>query len=81
MDTAILEAEKRKAYLSGDEKLIRAYEMREKALHDWVSSQHYARKKGHAEGRKEERQQIMELINQGLSIAELKQRLNSEQWL
>ena len=83
MDTAILEAEKRKAYLSGDEKLIRAYEMREKALSDWVSFQNYTRKQcyteAHAEGKKERDQFILSLIDQGLSIEELKKRLNNEQ--
>jgi predicted transposase/invertase (TIGR01784 family) len=99
MDSAILEAEKRQAYLSGDEDLIRYYQMREMALSDLTSMENYARDKGHKEGlekgleeglakglakghkeglengRKEERQRIIELINQGLSIEEIKQQL------
>ena len=63
MDLAILEAEKRKAYISGDEELIRVYEMREMALSDLVSMENYAREegyteghaKGHAEGKEEGR--------------------------
>ena len=50
MDSAILEAEKRQAYLSADEDVIRAYEMREMALSDQVSMENYAREQGHAEG-------------------------------
>ena len=87
MDITILEAEKRKAYLSGDEDLIRAYEMREMALSDLVSMENYAREKGyseghaaghaagHAKGREEERQRIFDLLNQGMSVEDIKRQL------
>ena len=95
MDNAIMEAEKRKAYLSGDEELIRAYEMREMALCDLISMENYAREKGYsdghakgledghakgraegrAEGRTEGQRQILEMLSQGLTVEEIKQRL------
>ena len=50
MDLAIFEAEKRQAYLSGDEDLIRAYDMREMAISDQISRENYAYDKGFAEG-------------------------------
>jgi hypothetical protein len=34
-----------------------------------------AREEGHAEGRNEERQYLLEMLDQGLSIEEIKQRL------
>ena len=50
MDFAIFEAEKRQAYLSGDEDLIRLYDRREMALADQISMEKYAREKGYSEG-------------------------------
>ncbi|MCL2067079.1 MAG: Rpn family recombination-promoting nuclease/putative transposase [Treponema sp.] len=91
MDSAILEAERRQAYLSGDEELIRAYEMREMALSDLASMKKYDHDIGYSEGHvagqtighaegyskglEEGQRRFMELLNQGLSVEEIKQRL------
>ena len=50
MDAAIMSAEERMVYVTGDKEAIRAYEMRLMALSDQISAENYAREKGHAEG-------------------------------
>ena len=63
--------------LSADEKVRAEYEMRQKAWRDraWMidEAKDYAR----AEGKTEERQYILGLINQGISIEEIKQHLQN----
>ena len=57
--------------LSVDEKVQAEYEMRQKAWRDRLSqNEGYYR-----EGRVDERKHFMELLNQGLTIEEIKQRL------
>jgi len=75
MDSAIEMANERMVYVTGDKEAIRAYEMRLMGLSDYNSSMNYAREEGHAEGRNEERQYLLEMIDQGLSIEEIKRRL------
>jgi len=62
MDNAIMAANERQVYVTGDEEEIRAYEMREMALMDERARIRYAldegRKEGLAEGKKEERIEI-----------------------
>jgi hypothetical protein len=50
MDTAIQEAEKKVAYVSSNKEALRAYQMREMALSDWVSGVNHARREGRQEG-------------------------------
>ena len=50
MDEAILKAEERLAYLSGDKEAIAMYEMRQKAQWDYNSGINFARREGIAEG-------------------------------
>jgi len=57
--------------LSADEKVRTEYEMRQKAWRDRASAIDDAKQ----EGIEKERQYIFELINQGLTIDEIKQRL------
>ena len=75
MDPSILSAEERLAYLAGDEDTIDLYRRRFMAMCDYTSEMNYACDQAQKEGRTKERQRILELINQGLSIEELKQRL------
>jgi flagellar biosynthesis/type III secretory pathway protein FliH len=57
--------------------------MRQMGLSDYNSSMNYARETGyaeghadgHAEGRNEERQHFLEMLDQGLSVEEIKRRL------
>jgi len=85
MNTEIRKAADTLYELSVDEKVRAEYEMRQKAWRDRMSSIEDARlegiekgiEKGRLEGIKKERQYIFGLINQGLSIDEIKQRLNS----
>jgi len=79
MDTAIETANERMVYVTGDKEAIRAYERRQMALSDYTSSMNYAReeglRRGHAEGRNEERQRLLEMLDQGLPVEEIKRRL------
>jgi predicted transposase/invertase (TIGR01784 family) len=83
MDEAIQTADERMAQVTEDDEAVRAYWRRTMALCDYTSSMNYATEKGHAEGlvegmtkgRTEERQRLLELLNQGLSIEEIKERL------
>jgi hypothetical protein len=83
MDSAILAANERMVYVTGDKEAIRAYEMRQMGLSDYNSSMNYAREtgyamghaEGHTEGRNEERQHLLEMLDQGLSVEEIKRRL------
>jgi predicted transposase/invertase (TIGR01784 family) len=50
MDSAILAANERMVYVTGDKEAIRAYEMRQMGLSDYNSSMNYARETGYAEG-------------------------------
>jgi len=67
MDSAIQAANERMVYVTGDKEAIRAYEMRQMALSDYTSSINYAREKGHND--------ILEMLDQGLTVEEIKQRL------
>jgi len=49
----------------------------EKAILDKQSVEVHARRKGRAEGRLDERQHFLELLEAGLSVEEIKQRLIS----
>ena len=71
MDPDLLSAEERLAYLAGDEDMIHLYNRRFMASCDYTSGMNHARN----EGRNEERKRILELLNQGISIEELKQHL------
>jgi predicted transposase/invertase (TIGR01784 family) len=81
MDSAIYEANERMVYVTGDKEAIRAYEMRQMALSDYNSEIEYAREegeaKGHAKGRQEERQYLLDMLDRGLSIEEIKQQLTN----
>jgi predicted transposase/invertase (TIGR01784 family) len=50
MDMAIQEAETKYLEVTQDEETLRLYEMREKALHDWVSDVNHAKREGIEEG-------------------------------
>jgi hypothetical protein len=79
MDAAIEIANERMVYVTGDKEAIRAYERRQMALSDHTSSMNYAREEGHMEGRQEgrneERQRLLDMFEQGLSVEEIKRRL------
>jgi len=75
MDSAIYAANERMVYLSGDKEAMRAYEMRQMALSDYTSSINYAHEEGRAEGRQEERQYLLDMLDQGLSVEEIKRQL------
>ncbi|MDR0457115.1 MAG: Rpn family recombination-promoting nuclease/putative transposase [Treponema sp.] len=79
MDSAIQAANERMVYVTGDKEAIRAYEMRQMALSDYTSTMNYAREtglaEGHAQGRNEERQRLLEMFNLGLPMEEIKRRL------
>jgi flagellar biosynthesis/type III secretory pathway protein FliH len=99
MDSAILAANERMVYVTGDKEAIRSYEMRQMGLSDYNSSMNYARETGYAEGhadgmtegithgmaqgraaglqegRNEEQLRLLEMLDQGLSIEEIKRRL------
>jgi len=79
MDTAIETANERMVYVTGDKEAIRAYERRLMGLSDYNSSINYAREKGHAEGitegRNEERLRLLEMLDLGLPVEEIKRRL------
>ena len=57
--------------MSADEKVRTEYEMRQKAWRDRLSAIEDAKQ----EGIEKERKYFLELINQGLTIEEIKQRL------
>jgi len=86
MDTAIETANERMVYVTGDKEAIRAYEMRLMGLSDYNSSMNYAREEGHrqgmeegiAEGRNEERLRLLEMLNLGLPVEEIKRRLEEQ---
>jgi len=61
--------------LSADEKVRTEYEMRQKAWRDRASQFEGYYQEGIEKGIEKERQYIFELINQGLSIDDIKQRL------
>ena len=61
--------------LSSDEKVRAEYEMRQKAWRDRLSVIEDAKQEGIERGIEKERQYVFELINQGLTIDEIKQRL------
>jgi len=75
MDAAIEAANERMVYVTGDKEAIRAYERRQMALSDYNSTISFARDEGIAEGRAEGRAEVLELLDQGLSTEEIKQRL------
>jgi len=87
MDSAIQMANERMVYVTGDKEAIRAYEMRQMGLSDYTSSMNYAREEGYQqgrqegrqesrqEGRNEERLRLLEMLDQGLSVEEIKRRL------
>jgi len=75
MDSVIQTADERMERVTEDGEAVRAYWRRTMALCDYASSMNYARDEGLAEGRAEERRRLLELLNQGLSLEEIKQRL------
>ena len=83
MDSAIETAEERMVYVTGDKEAIRAYERRLMGLSDYNSAINYAREEGlekgrvegHAEGRNEERLRLLEMLDLGLPVEEIKRRL------
>jgi len=54
-------------YVTGDEEAIRFYEMRQMGLSDYNGSINYAIEKGHND--------ILEMLDQGLTVEEIKRRL------
>ena len=91
MDAAIQAANERMVYVTGDADAIWAYERRQMALSDHTSQMNYARsegfKEGHEDGFKQgheegiekgiekEREYVLQLLDQGLSVDEIKQHL------
>jgi predicted transposase/invertase (TIGR01784 family) len=71
MDSAIETANERMVYVTGDKEAIRAYERRLMGLSDYNSSINYARE----EGRNEERQRFLGMLDSGLPVEEIKRRL------
>jgi len=71
MDEAIQIAEERLAQVTEDDEAMRAYWRRTMALCDYTSSMNWARD----EGRAEELQWVLELVNQGLSTEEIKETI------
>jgi flagellar biosynthesis/type III secretory pathway protein FliH len=91
MDEAIQTADERMALLSGDKEMRRAYWRYQMILSDYTSEMNYARdegleeglkkglKKGREEGLEEGRQRFFELLDQGLSAEDIKQRLSGSE--
>jgi len=75
MDSAIETAEERMVYVTGDKEAIRAYERRLMGLSDYNSAIDYAREEGQTEGRNEERLRLLEMLDLGLPVEEIKRRL------
>ena len=75
MDTTILNAEEKLAYLAGDEDTIDLYRRRFIALCDRTSAMNNARKEGlaigHAQGHSKGRQEIINLLKSGKSAEEI----------
>jgi hypothetical protein len=71
MDTDILNAEERLAFLAGDEDMMHLYHRRFMAMCDRTSQMNYARSKGHAEGLAEGEQKIIDLLKSGKTPEEI----------
>ena len=69
--------------LSADEQVRAEYEMRQKAWRDRLSQNEGYYQEGWEEGREEgrevERKYVLELLAQGLSVEDVKQRLSSNE--
>jgi len=76
MDKAIMAANERQIYFTNDDEEIRAYEMREMALMDERARISYATNEGLMQGRKKGQEEVIEMLSQGLSVEEIKQRLS-----
>jgi len=75
MDRAIKAANKKLNLVTMDEDFERYYTLRQMALSDYTTGINHAREEGLAEGRAEERQYLLEMLDQGLTIEEIKRRL------
>jgi len=79
MDSAINAANEKLNFVSKDKDFLRYYHLRQMALSDYNSSIDYAHedglKKGLKKGREEERQHFLDMLDQGLSIEEIKRQL------
>ena len=80
MDSAIQTANERLLYVTGDEDAQREYLVRFRAMCDMTSMQNAAHREGVKEGREEAREEdrlhFLELIDKGLTIEEIRERLN-----
>ena len=70
MDTAIQSANERMVYVTGDKEMIRAYWRHQMDLSDRTSELNYARDEG--------REEVIALLEQGLSLDEVKKRLSDK---
>jgi len=68
-------ANKRQVYFTNDEEELRVYEMREMALMDERARILYATNEGLTQGRKEGREEVLDMLSQGLTLEEIKLRL------
>ena len=83
MDAAIQAANERMVYVTGDADAIWAYERRQMALSDHTSQMNYARdeglrqgiEQGIEQGKEIEREYFLMLLDQGLSVDEIKRHL------
>jgi predicted transposase/invertase (TIGR01784 family) len=71
MDTDILNAEERLAFLAGDEDMMDLYHRRFMAMCDQASEINYARSEGHAKGMAEGELNIINLLKSGKSPEEI----------
>jgi len=78
MDSAIQTAAERMLNLTVDEDVITAYNRRFMASCDRTSEINCAHNKGMEKGMKKVQQLVLEMINQGLTIEEIKERLKQE---
>ena len=72
MDAVIQKADEKMAFISQDKDALRLYQMREKALSDYVSGMNHAKREGRREGRKEG---IVEGRKEGRKEGELKKAI------
>ncbi|MDR1023025.1 MAG: hypothetical protein LBL94_07140 [Prevotellaceae bacterium] len=77
---AIAKAQEKITFVSRDKKVLRAYQMREMALSDYISGINHARREGEQEGRQKVIQEtlleITKLLKEGKSIEDISRLFN-----
>jgi len=77
MDNAIQTANERLLYVTGDEDAQREYLVRFRAMCDMTSMQNASHREGMKEGIAQGREEVLKLLEQGLSVDEIKERLKN----